>query len=79
LYVDWRQGLFIHPSANRFVQLCEYKAGYTHEKQPKKLSKTKIYFQKIQKKLRLYSLNFATNLKSETITQNLLTVLKQGY
>ena len=44
------RGLFIHPSANRFVQLCEYKAGYTHEKQPKKLSKTKIYFQKIQKK-----------------------------
>ena len=44
LYVDWRQGLFIHLSANRFVQLCEYKAGYPHEKTTKKkLSKTKYF------------------------------------
>ena len=34
-----------------YTHLDVYKRqGYTHEKQPKKLSKTKIYFQKIQKK-----------------------------
>ena len=38
-----------------------------------------IFSENPEKELRLYSLNFATNLKSETITQNLLTVLKQGY
>ena len=36
-----------------------------------------IFSENPEKELRLYSLNFATNLKSETITQNLLTVLKQ--
>jgi hypothetical protein len=55
LYVDWRQGLFIHPSANRFVQLCEYKADTPMRNNQKNYQKQNIFSENPEKIETLFS------------------------